>query len=128
MDGFDEDEAECEGADKERRFWAVFSQRSATRLKRLSLPISCSMRARAIQCPSEKNLGRFGSDDRRNHWTDAALAAAEAIAELSFFHRRPQPEALTSGPRSSRTSNSWCCRGRPPARWKASGVIHSDRP
>src|SRR4051794_28341239 len=34
-------------ATKDPKFLLVFSQRSATRLKRLSLPTSCSMRARA---------------------------------------------------------------------------------
>ena len=46
VDGFDEDEAESKGHNG-AVVLAVFSQRSATRLKRLSLPTSCSMRARA---------------------------------------------------------------------------------
>jgi hypothetical protein len=33
---------------KAAKFWAVFSQRNAIRLKRLSLPMVCSMRARAL--------------------------------------------------------------------------------
>jgi hypothetical protein len=33
---------------KAAKFWAVFSQRKAMRLKRLSLPLPCSMRARPL--------------------------------------------------------------------------------
>ena len=49
VDGFDEDEAECEGDEGEGVPGGLLAaQRSATRLKRLSLPTVCSMRARPL--------------------------------------------------------------------------------
>lgn len=42
---------------KDKKFIAVFSQRSAIRLNRLSLPTPCSMRARALYKALGKNAG-----------------------------------------------------------------------
>src|SRR3954465_12159550 len=50
-------------ATKDPKFLFVFSQRSAMRLKRLSLPTSCSMRARARESAFGKKAGRFWADD-----------------------------------------------------------------
>ena len=47
VDGFDQDKAESK-RDERAVILAVFSHRSAIRLKRLSLPTACSMRARAL--------------------------------------------------------------------------------
>jgi len=47
VDGFDQDE--CAGECDERgEVLAVFSQRRAIRLKRLTLPTACSIRARPL--------------------------------------------------------------------------------
>ena len=43
------------------KFRSVFSQRSATRLKRLSRPTPCSMRARALWRVRAKKAGLFFS-------------------------------------------------------------------
>ncbi|MFE0758843.1 COG4280 domain-containing protein [Inquilinus sp. NPDC058860] len=47
VDGFEQDEPAVR-ATKDAKFRFVFSQRKATRLKRLSFPTACSMRARSL--------------------------------------------------------------------------------
>jgi hypothetical protein len=52
---------------------SVFSQRMATRLKRLSLPIACSMRARSLYRRfGEKTPSLLGVFAVRDNWCDAA--------------------------------------------------------
>src|SRR6202795_2433747 len=65
---------------KAAKFWAVFSQRKAIRLKRLILPTPCSMRARPL-------VEDFGKESRlcggvlsvRDGGTDAAPACRLAV-------------------------------------------------
>jgi len=45
----------------DRKLRAVFSQRRATRLKRLSFPTACSMRARPLYSVLAKKAGLFFS-------------------------------------------------------------------
>ena len=59
----------------EAKFRLVFSQRRAIRLKRLSLPTACSIRARALQIVLAKRVGLFFS---------LALCGMTAMAPRSF--------------------------------------------
>src|SRR4051812_32196771 len=81
-------------ATKDPKFLFVFSQRSAIRLKRLSLPTRCSMRARARWSAFGKKAGRvLGRGLERDHRADAPFARCRAIAlaVVSFVpHRSPR--------------------------------------
>ena len=72
--------------DEEPKFWAVFSHRRATRLKRLSLPNACSMRARALIEDFGKEAGLCSAliaigNDR----ADAACSRAAARLALASY-------------------------------------------
>src|SRR3954453_2295633 len=80
-------------ATKDPKFLLVFSQRSATRLKRLSLPTSCSMRARAVERLRKESGPVSGRGLERDHRADAPFARGRAIARavVSFVpHRSPR--------------------------------------
>ena len=60
----------------------VFSQRSATRLNRFSLPTSCSMRARVLYSSFGKNFGLFFAFDR--YGMTGAMPRARQAARFAF--------------------------------------------
>jgi len=60
----------------------VFSHRSATRLKRFSLPIACSIRARVLYSSFGKNLGLLLLFER--YGITGAIPRARHAARLAF--------------------------------------------
>ena len=78
-DGFGQDQGASEG-DEGPVASRVFSHRMATRLKRLSLPIACSTRARVLYSSLGKNLGLFLAFSIRNNRNDAAARQAARLA------------------------------------------------
>ena len=72
---------------KDKKFIAVFSQRSAIRLNRLSLPTPCSMRARALYkaLGRERGLGPgvgFVRNDRGNVAFSCGFSVGLAVVSL----------------------------------------------
>jgi hypothetical protein len=67
----------------DRKFRAVFSQRSATRLKRLMRPMPCSIRARALYSVLAKNFGLSFSLDLCG--ITGAMPRALAAARLALL-------------------------------------------
>ena len=101
---------------------AVFSQRMATRLKRLSLPIACSIRARVLYSTFGKKPGLFlafercGMTGMMRRLRQAARLAAESYP-LSVSAAR----GGMSGPMSSEVASWVQSLTSPPVRWKAMG-------
>ena len=109
-------------ATKAAKLSAVFSQRMAMRLKRFSLPMVCSIRARVLLSSLGKKLGFFlafarcGMTGMMRRLRQAARFAAESYP-LSVSAAR----GVMSGPMSSEVSSWVQSLPSPPVRWKAMG-------
>jgi hypothetical protein len=102
---------------------SVFSQRMATRLKRLSLPIVCSMRARSLYRRLGKKRPRCLEFSRRG--MTGVIPRARAAARLAWLSYPLSVIAMRgrmSGPMSSEISNCVLSLASPPVRWKSRGL------
>jgi hypothetical protein len=101
---------------------AVFSHLMATRLKRFSLPIACSTRARALYRTFGKNFGlpftleRYGITGTMPRSRQAARFVFESYP-LSVSAAR----GLMSGPIPSEQISCVLSLTSPPVRWNAMG-------
>src|SRR3954452_6196418 len=86
-------------ATKDPKFLFVFSQRRAMRLKRLSLPTSCSMRARARSSAFGKKAGRFLADDLTGITGQMLRSRAAERLALASYPLSPTAARRDVGPK-----------------------------
>ena len=111
------------------QFAAVFSQRSAMRLERLSSPMARPVRARPRWGTFGEGTGRFLASLRKGMTgrmprLRAAPRSASASPPLSVTTAR----GAVSGPIPSGVSNCRPSRASPPAGWKSSGGPSKSHP
>jgi len=102
---------------------SVFSQRMATRLNRLSLPMVCSIRARSLYRHLGKKRPRCLEFSRRGMTGVIPRArAADRFASLSYPLSVTAMRGRISGPMSSDVSNCVLSLASPGVRWKSRGL------